>query len=412
MTALPVRSDLRNGRQRVIARLALGALNRSEAFRARFLPPIPLPADDHFYRQPELLERRQPGELLDIRPITARGLRRPVNADARRIRFRSTGMQHEPIAGCTTLLIPRQTPPGGRRPLLSYQPAIDSLSPTADPSYALRNGSFWELPVARAALRRGWAVLLTDYNGPNQAFGALPLAGRFILDAARAALSSEHGGLDATTPIGLWGYSGGAQATLWAAEQHSAYAPELNLAAVAAGGAGVDLVSSPEMYDGGNFLAGIPFGSVVGLSRAFPDIDLSVFTSHGMAMLEAAADMRAEQLMLSFAFVRLSDHLTVPGLFDIPGMRAALEAIRLGKATPSAPTYLYHAIRDQYTPIVDVDKLVDTYRSDGLDVTYRRYRLGKHNIVAIAGARSALNFLRDRIENPLAPRSSAAPADQ
>ncbi len=357
------------------------------------------PSDDPFYEQPEGLEQRRPGELLDVREVTARGFRRPLDTEAWQIKFRSTGMQGEPIAGFTTLLIPGRAYTGQRRPLLSYQPAIDSLSATADPSYTLRHGDFSELPLVQLALRRGWAVITTDYNGPTQAFGALPLAGRFILDAIRAALSSQPDHFDALTPIGLWGYSGGAQATLWAAEQQSGYAPELTIVAVAAGGAGVDLVSSPEMYDGGNFLGGIPFGSVVGLSRAFPEIDLSVFTPQGKAMISAAADMRVDELMLSFPFIRLRDYLTVPGLFDIPGMRAALEAIRLGKATPTAPMYLYHAIRDQYPPIVDVDRLVDKYRSEGVDVTYRRFRFGKHAIVALTGARSALRFLGNRLEN-------------
>ncbi len=78
-------------------------------------------------------------------------------------------------------------------------------------------------------------------------------------------------------------------------------------------------------------------------------------------------------------------------------MRHALESIRLGQATPTAPTYLYHAVRDQYPAIADVDKLVDKYRHEGLDVTYRRFRFGKHAIVAITGIRSAVRFLSHRL---------------
>jgi Secretory lipase len=400
-SALPPRTDLQSRPKIVIANVMLRVLNRAEKLRSRFLPATVRPSNDPFYRQPDDLSTRRPGEVLDVRTIEARGFRRPIKAEAWQVKFRSTGMNGEAVAGFTTVLLPRQPFKGPMRPLLSYQPAIDSLAETADPSYTLRHGDYGEMPFVNMALKRGWAVVVTDYNGPTQAFGALPLAGRFILDAIRSVLDLESTGFTSTTPIGLWGYSGGGQATLWAAEQQAAYAPELNIVGIAAGGAGVDLVASPEMYDGGNFVSGVPFGSVIGLSRAFPSIDLSnVFTPRGQAMAYAAANLRVEQLLLSFPFIRLRDHLTVDGLFEIPGMRAAMEAIRLGKATPKAPMYIYHAVRDQYPAIKDVDRLVDKYRSEGVDVLYKRFRFGKHAIVAITGVRSSLRFLADRFQHP------------
>lgn len=396
----PPRTDLTSRRQRVVARVLLHLLRQTEQLSARFLPSVPLPGDDPFYRQPDDLELLRRGAVLDVRRVEARGPRRPLRVDAWQLKFRSTGMSGEAVAGFTTVLIPRRPFGGPSRPLLSYQPALDSLSASADPSYTLRHGDYGELPLVKLALRRGWAVVTTDYNGPTQAFGALPLAGRFILDAVRAVLAIEQAGFDATTPIGMWGYSGGAQATLWAAEQQAAYAPELNIVGVAAGGAGVDLVSSPGMYAGGDLLSGIPFGSVIGLGRAFADVDLSVLTPQGRAMVAAAEDMRAEQLMMSFPFVRLGDHLTVAGVLDIPGMRSALAAIRLGQATPKAPIYLYHAVHDRYPAIADVDRLVEQYRRDGVDVTYRRFRLGGHMTAAIVGVRGAVRFLDGRMRRP------------
>ena len=249
------------------------------------------------------------------------------------------------------------------RPLLSYQCAIDALGATADPSYTLRNGDQFELPLISLALRRGWAVVTTDFNGPQHAFGALPMAARFVLDGIRAAIGFEPAGLDADTPIGLWGYSGGAFATLFAVEQQGAYAPELNIVGAAAGGAGVDITSSPQMFEDGDLLSGIPFGAVIGVSRGFPDVDLhSVLTPQGQAMVEAAAEMTMEQLVASFPFVRWSDHLTVASVFEIPAMRAAFEAGRMGRATPMTALHLYHAVHDKYPAIADVDTLVEKYR--------------------------------------------------
>ena len=321
------------------------------------------PGDDPFYRVPENLEAFRPGEVLEGRSVEVRGFRRVIKADAWQVKFRSTDTEGAAVSGVATVMIPRRRFHGPVRPLLSYQCAIDALGATADPSYTLRHGDQLELPLIALALRRGWAVVTTDYNGPRHAFCAFSLVARFVLDGIRAAIDFPAAGFDAATPIGLWGYSGGALATLFAVELQRAYAPELNIVGAAAGGAGVDMTSSPQMFEDGNFLSGIPFGSVIGASRGFPDVDLqSVLTPRGQAMVAAATEMNMEQLVASFPFVRWSDYLTVPSVFEIPGMRAAFEAGRLGQATPMTPLHLYHAVHDKYPAIADVDKLVEKYR--------------------------------------------------
>ena len=111
-------------------------------------------------------------------------------------------------------------------------------------------------------------------------------------------------------------------------------------------------------------------------------------------MVAAAADMTTEQVLLSFPFLRWGDYLTVPSWLEIPGMRAV--ANRLGEATPTTSMYLYHAVHDQFPAIADVDELVEKYRADGVDVTYRRFRFGEHMIVALTGVPGALRFLSER----------------
>jgi len=240
----------------------------------------------------------------------------------------------------------------------------------------------------------------TDYTGPRHAVAAGVLAARFVLDGIRAALVFEPAGFGATTPIGLWGYSMGAQATLCAAEQHPTYAPELNIVGAAAGGIPVDPTTSTRTFDDvydGSILSGIPLGACIGISREYPDVDLhGALTPAGQAMVASAAEMSAEQLLLSFPFLHWSDYLTVPGVLEIPGLRAAFEANRLGQASPTTTMYLYHAVRDQNLPVADADRFVETYRRQGVDVTYRRLRFGEHVLVALTGVPSALRFLSAR----------------
>src|SRR5207244_7759278 len=123
---------------------------------------------------------------------------------------------------------------------------------------------------------------------------------------------------------------------------------------------------------------------------------LGVLTPQGQAMVAAAAEMTVVQLVMCFPFLRWSDYLTVPSVLEIPGMRSAMESLRLGQATPMTAMYLYHAVHDQYPPIADVDKLVEKYRREGVDVTYRRFRFGEHIIVGLTGVPSSLRFLSDR----------------
>ena len=61
-------------------------------------------------------------------------------------------------------------------------------------------------------------------------------------------------------------------------------------------------------------------------------------------------------------------------------------------------------MHDKYPPIADVDTLVEKYRREGVDVTYRRFRFGGHVIVAVAGVPGALRFLSERFASPITGR--------
>ena len=399
-SVVPPRTDLKSRRERVGARVMLRGLDLSERLMSRMLVEVTSPADDLFYRVTENLDARCPGEVLDDRPVELRMFRRLVKAEARQVKFRSTDTRGAAVSGVATVMVPRRPFNGSVRPMLSYQPAIDSLGAAADPSYTLRRGNQWELALMARALRRGWVVVATDYTGPRHAFAAGLLAGRFVLDGIRAALAVESADFGAATPIGLWGYSGGAQATLAAAEQHPSYAPELNIVGAAAGGITVDPTKTDrtfeDAYDGSIF-SGIPLGGIIGMSREFPDVDLlGALTPQGQAMVASAADMTVDQLFMSFPFLHWDHYLTVPTVLEIPGLRTAFETNRFGRATPTTKLYLYHGVHEQNLPIADADEVVETYRRGGADVTYHRVRFGEHMIVAVTGVPGALRFLSER----------------
>jgi len=394
---VPRRRDLTSRRERSIAAALRRVLRGYERAKDRLLVDVPHPDADAFYDAGDGVEALPPGALIDSRPIEVRLFRRRLRCEAWHLKFRTTTSDGSPTTAVATLLLPRRRHP--RPSLLAYQPAIDSLGPAGDPSFTLRRGDHLELPVMLLALRRGWTVLAVDWTGPQHSFVDLTLAARHVLDRIRAALAFDRSGLDADAPVALWGYSGGALATLFAAERHPHYAPELNIVGAAAGGGGVDITSSPEMFEVGNLLSGIPFGACIAASRTFPDFALEAhLTAHGHEMVAAAADMTMEQLALSFPFVRMSRILTVPSISELPGARAAFEATRCGQATPETAMFLYHAVHDQATEISDVDKLVERYRAAGVEVAYRRYRVGEHLIVMFRAVRAVLRFLGERAD--------------
>jgi hypothetical protein len=396
----PPRIDLRTRRERVLARVLLRVLGLYEGLMARVLVEVAPPGEDPFYREPGDLAARRAGEVLEVRPVEVRALRRVIRADAWQVRFRSTDTRGNPLSAVTTVLVPKGADAGAGRPLLSYQCAIDSLSALDDPSYTLRHGDQVELALISLALRRGWVVATTDYNGPRHAFAAGHLAARLVLDGIRAVVALGPAGIDAATPVGLWGYSGGAYATLCAAEHHHRDAPELNLVGVAAGGLTVDPTTSTrtfeEAYDG-SILSGIPLGGVIGVSREHPEVDLNGgLNDQGRALVEAATDLRLVQLLLTFPFLHWADYLTVPDVLDLPGLRSAFEANRFGLAAPAAPLYVYHGVLEQNLRIEEADGFVEAYRRMGVDVTYRRIRFGEHLLTAALGAPGALRFLSER----------------
>ncbi len=190
-----------------------GVSGGADGLRSRLLADVPLPADDPFHAPVVDLAGRPAGDLVADRRIDVCFLGRRLAVDAHQIRFVTSKPDGTPAVGVASVLLPDRRRRVTPTPLLAYQPAIDSLGPAGDPSYGLRRGDHLELPVVRLALRKGWAVVLVDWTGPQHSFVDLPLAARFVLDGIRATLRLPAAGLGVDTPVGLWGYSGGALAT-------------------------------------------------------------------------------------------------------------------------------------------------------------------------------------------------------
>ncbi len=170
----------------------------------------------------------------------------------------------------------------------------------------------WELLLLAGVFARDWAISIPDNEGTDGHWGAPREPGYCTLDGIRAALSFDPLGLEASTPVGLWGYSGGGLATSWAAEMAPNYAPDINLVGAALGSPIGDPASAFTRLNA-TLHAGLPAVFVAGSRRIDPELDRTIrhhVNADGLALLASI-----EQMTTIAAVVRLADldrHTDIP----------------------------------------------------------------------------------------------------
>jgi hypothetical protein len=200
------------------------------------------------------------------------------------------------------------------------------------------------------ALYRGWPVCFSDYEGPDAMFAVGRMAGHAVLDGIRAVLSDGHtNGLQPRARIQMWGYSGGALATGWAAQMQSTYAPELNIIGSAFGGTPVDLKYSIAS------LKGQPFASFATMAtHGFMNQYKPVITYIESILRPAKRDefYRLKNVCItpvvrSFGIEGLDYFLKVDDISKEPIIKQILANNTLGGAPPKFPLFMYHSMKDR-----------------------------------------------------------------
>ncbi|MBJ7329425.1 MAG: triacylglycerol lipase [Solirubrobacteraceae bacterium] len=268
---------------------------------------VPPRAQDPFYSgvQPASLGPIAPGTVLDTRivPYHIAGLQIPL--EAVQLSYRSTGQLGQPTMNVTTVVRPilqvRDT-----RKVISYQSFYDSLNPDDEPSYAISGGKTFggaimgvESALVVPFLLKGYTVVIPDIEGQDANFAAGPEYGYNTLDSLRAAVASQAAGIADDARIGLFGYSGGAIGTGWAAELAPNYAPDIDqrLVGAAMGGVLVRPATNLHYIDGSQTWAGVMAMAVIGVSRSF-DIDLSPYLSeYGLRIYDKLEDASIAEVL-------------------------------------------------------------------------------------------------------------------
>ncbi len=389
------------------AGLAIAAIATAGAAAAG--GPVPPPDADDFYAAPRMkvLKRAQPGKVLRVRAVDLSASEISVPHRAWQLLYRTADTKHRPEAAVATVIVP-DAQYAGRRPLLAYQPAEDSLTRRCASSYELRTGSGGEPSTFSMALDRGWAVVVPDYEGPKSQWIAGKQAGHAVLDAIRAAERFPDAGLDRRrTPVGIWGYSGGGHATAWASELQPRYAPEIRVRGVAHGGASADADATARNVDGGP-ASGLLLAAAVGIGRAYPEMRLDeVLNEAGHEMKAEIGELCLEEFVAAYPFRRMSEFTVTADPLALPHVARVIGKVGLGHREPGAPLFIYHAIADELNPISASDALVDRYCAMGAEVAYVRSPAGEHIGLQVTGAPAAVAYLADRFAGVPAPSDCA-----
>lgn len=408
MTAM---AGSRRLRRRCFAVLVLLSLAFLPAVgEAQTLPPQP--DQDPFYAVPQKIAKLPNGAVLDSRRITAFAAGVPLPATAWQLKYKTLGTHDQPTATVTTVLVPHApwTRPG-TRPLVSFQSAEDGVGTRCAPSWALRGGllagvtpSQGDLALTIPLLQRGWAVVTSDYEGPDSQFASAKMAAHGVLDGIRAALRFGPAGFSRSTPVGMWGYSGGGFATTVAAQLHRSYAPELKFTGIAVGGAPGDIravyhAANDSQYGGALALL------FIGLDRAFPEAHLHRHLNAAGRRVMAASqtdcllDAAARHPLLDF-----SEHISATGLKRFLDVQWQNSPLKL-RGTPAAPIHVYHAVDDDLVPFAPARELVRRYCGAGATVDFQAAPVGGHFGEAALGGIGAMSYLADRFAGVPAPNT-------
>ncbi|RZQ65244.1 lipase family protein [Amycolatopsis suaedae] len=377
----------------------------------------PASADTSFYDPPSPLPPGRNGDVIRHEPADffldpAKLLRAP--AKVQRIMYRSTDTHGKPIAVTGTVLTPNTPWIGkGERPLISYAAGTQGVGDHCAPSRAMAAGLEYEGPFLSGLLLRGFAVVITDYEGLGtpgvHTYVNRESQGHAVLDAIRAAQRLPEAGLPDDGPVGIAGYSQGGAASASAAELQPSYAPELDLKGAYAGAIPADLAEVAKVLDG-HYAAGFLGFALVSLNEAYPELDIpSVLNERGKRLFEQVKNQCTVDAIAAHAFTRSVD-LTKDGrpltaYLDEEPYRSRVAEQRIGDREPGAPVLVVHSRLDDIVPFAQGREAAVDWCDAGTKVQFSASLVPSHVGGAIRAYPEAFAWLEGRFAGLPAPNN-------
>jgi alpha-beta hydrolase superfamily lysophospholipase len=389
-------------------RRALSGLAAILALRCAGGPPPP----GSFYTAPAG-DTRTPGRLLRSEPIQDGDEKElPPGAKAWRVLYASTGLDGKLIEVSGIVVAPDLPAPLAGRPVVAWAHPTTGIADRCAPS--LRREVFDTIPHLTALVALDYVVVATDYPGLGTA-GTHPYLvgeseGRAVLDSVRAARGLEAAG--AGTRFVAWGHSQGGQAALFAGELAGEYAPELQLAGVAAIAPATELALLLEddiAERAGRLIAGYSLWSWsriygAGLSGVVAPSTLPVIDRMSGDCIETWPEV----LRAALDSFGLHPDFIAAGAWETEPWNRLLEENRPGRRPTRAPIFVAQGQDDEIVrPAVTADFVAGLCRR-GETVRFESLPGVDHMRAGRASATAAIQWMRSRFEGEPAKNGCAA----
>ncbi|MFF1572383.1 alpha/beta fold hydrolase [Leifsonia sp. NPDC058292] len=349
-----------------------------------------------FYKQPRPLPPGGQGELIRSQRV----LGAPDGSTAWRVLFHSTDTFGHPVVNSGLVIAPTSPAPEGGRTVVSWGHPTTGSAQRCAPSSGI--DPFDLVKGLTDLLKHGYVVTYTDYTGMGTAGPNSYLVGgtegRNVLDAARAA--RQLLGRDASDRLVLWGHSQGGQAALFAAQLARAYAPELDLRAVAVAAPAVDLGALLQADIGDvsgvtiSSYAFTAFAEVYGPSTPGAELD-SILTPAAVAALPSMAELcliAQNKQLHAIGQPLIGDFLSRDPETTEP-WKSLLAQNTPGAVAVPVPLFVAQGETDSLVRPADTAAFVAHERSLGVDVTFERIPDTGHGLVAVRALDALFDWL-------------------
>lgn len=355
--------------------------------------PIP-PSRDSFYKKiPSDVSKYTNGHIIEKRNMSLSGTYAGIDT-AYQVKLKTEDAHGTSAVTWASILIPRNDMLTGN--VVVFQVPEDAVSIDCSPTYQLFGKN--AIPEVQALISEGYTVVVPDYEGQRNSYTVGKLAGKQILDAARAALSLpgiKHS--NQTTSVGLWGYGTSGYSTGWAGEIAESYAPDVPLKGYALGGVITNLLGWMHNINASPF-SGNFVSSLLGMASEYKDVDDALqdtLVPHRRDQFNEAASRCTTENVFHYFNSNITSTYFTPGssILDDERVKNVYNFSSLGQNAPKSSVFVYLGSEERVAPIGDAKDTLSKYCKSGTVVQYTELS-GQTHSMARGSYSGALDYFK------------------
>ena len=365
------------------------------------------PAGNAFYTPPSKPPKGTHGTPIWARAVTDAAKLTSARSN-RVLLYRSTGVTGKPVAVSGLVSIPKGKAPNGGWPVVTWAHGTSGIADQCAPSRDTANGPAHLLnayiePLLNSWLKRGYAVVRTDYEGLGTP-GDHPYLignseGRSVLDMVRAARKLDP---RISKRVVIAGHSQGGQAALFAAALARSFTPELQIRGTIAFAPVSHLseqipiarsIKDPSPITG--------FGVMIarGLQLAQPSLNIpSLLSDRTAPLFHFASESCLVQLLSDEEFGKVSPSEIFRSDADFGPVTKALDKLDDAENLKiRTPVRIEQGTADTTVLPVFTGQLASDLSKRGTKLVYRTYDKTGHGDVVTKAAKDSTAWLRTRL---------------